>query len=476
MLKELAGLNTSHTTDNTSHADRVINEGVSLYQERYERKYPTLGEMFEGNQKEQFIGASTAIVMRNQEEYIENFKRRYGESTYVTSLGDLAPKVIDVVRIFYPNMIANLVAEIQPLSTLNGQVLTVKPIFSNTAAGVQKGQEVFVNETNSEYASDYSTESIATTDGAVTTFAATLSIRPVRPGTVSVRLSNSEVATDDGKGNVSGDGLTGTVNYSTGAFSVTFTTAPTTGQQVTVTYRYDFEVSPDNLREMEIAINLVPVTAKPHPLRINWSVAAELAASAAYNLDVEDTVSNLAAQFIRKERDGVVVDQIRRAATANTNLDFNAGNVTEGITRKQHFQDWSLKLTYAESLIFSTNGRGTVSFVLGGINATDVISHQASFVPEPKVIPIGAHKLGTLGGTVDVIKDNRLPANEYVFGFRGMQVGDAALILADFIPIYFTPTFQNSNLNNSQGLLSMYDTLLNNNNYYFKGTIEGYSA
>ena len=57
-----------------------------------------------------------------------------------------------------------------------------------------------------------------------------------------------------------------------------------------------------------------------------------------------------------------------------------------------------------------------------------------------------------------------------------MQTGDAAMILAEWIPIYFTPTFQNSNLQNSQGLLSMYNILLNQPGYYFKGTLSGYTA
>ena len=474
MLQELAGLQ-SKSINNANQMSVMTEAGKKIYLDKWEKRYPRLGEMFNGTPREQFIAAATSIVMRNQEDYIENIKRKHGESTLVGNLGQLAPRVIDVVRIFFPNMIANLVAEIQPLSSMVGQVLTVKPIFSTTGSGVNAGDEAFVNETDGTYASDASTVVVGSGDGTTVTFSGTIPLTPVRPATASVKVSGTQIASDEGNGNILGKVTNSRLNYTTGAYSITFSTAPLVNESITIDFRYDLEVSPDNLREMEISINLIPVQAKPHPLRVNWSVASELAASAAYDLDVEDTVSNLAAQFIRKERDAVVVDRIRQAAISNTDLNFDAAN-TSGITKKQHYQDWAIKMARAESLIFDANGRGNVSFVLTGINGADIIKNQASFTPEVQAIPIGAHKIGTLGGSVDVIKDSRLPDNEYLFGFRGMMTGDSALILAEWIPLYFTPTFQNSNLQNSRGLLSMYDTLMNNTSYYFKGTISNYTA
>ena len=72
-------------------------------------------------------------------------------------------------------------------------------------------------------------------DSANTTYTSTLT-GPVRRGTVVVTGSTpSQTATDDGLGGFTGDVSAGTINYTTGAVSVTFNTAPT-GGTVTVTY------------------------------------------------------------------------------------------------------------------------------------------------------------------------------------------------------------------------------------------------
>lgn len=61
---------------------------------------------------------------------------------------------------------------------------------------------------------------------------------PVRRGTFTVNGSNPvQTMTDDGNGAFTGDG-TGTINYTTGAVSITFTTAPAVASTVTATYDY----------------------------------------------------------------------------------------------------------------------------------------------------------------------------------------------------------------------------------------------
>ena len=60
-------------------------------------------------------------------------------------------------------------------------------------------------------------------------FSKTLAYSPVIPGTVTVSATigaATVTATDDGHGTLSGTGVSGTIDYDTGAISVTYTTAP----------------------------------------------------------------------------------------------------------------------------------------------------------------------------------------------------------------------------------------------------------
>ena len=80
------------------------------------------------------------------------------------------------------------------------------------------------------------TDSIGTGDGSTVTFATTLANIPLFAGTVVV-TDTVETFSDDGLGTLTGDmGGSGTINYKTGVISVTFNTAPTTGQDINAAY------------------------------------------------------------------------------------------------------------------------------------------------------------------------------------------------------------------------------------------------
>lgn len=79
-------------------------------------------------------------------------------------------------------------------------------------------------------------ESLGTGDGTATTFSGTLVNQPVHRKTLTITAGGSSV-TDDGEGTLSGDG-TGTINYDTGAYSVTWSAAPALNTAVTGAYEY----------------------------------------------------------------------------------------------------------------------------------------------------------------------------------------------------------------------------------------------
>jgi hypothetical protein len=75
---------------------------------------------------------------------------------------------------------------------------------------------------------------IGTGDGSTKNFTGTLTT-PVLPGSVLIN-AGALTGTDNASGIISGGGISGTINYATGAISVTFTTAPAAGVQVLVDY------------------------------------------------------------------------------------------------------------------------------------------------------------------------------------------------------------------------------------------------
>ncbi len=76
---------------------------------------------------------------------------------------------------------------------------------------------------------------IGTGDGNQRNFSGTLPGAPIKPRSVTVQAGNQKLS-DDGNGNLDGDGQ-GSINYDTGAISVTFDSPPPQNQGVDVSYK-----------------------------------------------------------------------------------------------------------------------------------------------------------------------------------------------------------------------------------------------
>jgi len=102
---------------------------------------------------------------------------------------------------------------------------------------------------------DYKTESylLGTGDGSTTVFADTLNTN-LQAGHVDLQYfigATLYEVTDDGAGNITGTGISsGTVNYTTGAISITFSSPPVADSPIKVTFIYRLFSIPENLNEI----------------------------------------------------------------------------------------------------------------------------------------------------------------------------------------------------------------------------------
>jgi len=443
----------------------------------WKTKYKDLVGYLDGNDpRKRAIAENTLMVMQNQARMMEAVRSDPKlEATFSQALGQLVPKVVDLVRIFYPNLIAHDLVDVQPMDRQNGEIFLVQPVYTNSAAGVTAGQQIFQHVTDGTYASEKTVTSLGTGDNSEQHFGASVTPVPIRPNTVVIRAGTIS-GTDNGLGAIAGTGIVGTVDYATGAIATTFTVPPANLVAVTASFRYDSEQTPSLIRSVDIRLSLVPITAEPHPLRINWSTQAELAASAHLNLNIPETLANLAASFIKQERDIDLVNLILASAAHDSNLDFSA-TPPANYSRLARYAEIELKLNYAESQIQRALGRGGISWVLAGTNASDIWRNCNGFEPSDVIAPIGPHKIGTLrDGTVAVIKVPSMAQDTYVVGFKGYTVGDASAILAEWVPLYATPVWMAPDLSNQQGMASFYQTLVNQAGYWKSGTVSGYTA
>lgn len=197
---------------------------------------------------------------------------------------------------------------------------------------------------------------------------------------------------------------------------------------------------------------------------------------AATGVDVDDAITNYAGMFMKIELDRQMINMVRTSAGAvDSDLGFDCSLTgLTGVTRRDKFADFLLKLSTGSNKIFTAAGRGEVSWIIAGTDVTTVIEACPGFIRDSNIVPIGAHIIGTLNGTTTIIKDPGLPSTEYLIGFNGVLVGDAGIIVGMFIPVFFTPTLVTPDLKGGKALLSMYDVIVNNSAYYKRGVITNF--
>jgi hypothetical protein len=142
---------------------------------------------------------------------------------------------------------------------------------------------------NTENPYNISRFSTWTGDGATVGFSSTFSNNvPIQAGSVVVD-DTVEVFSDDGSGTLTGDqGGTGTVNYTTGLISVTFNTAPTSGQVIQPSFTQYIAGTPVSVLMFNNTFKFYPIPDRAYRFRIKaWSLLYVKPASGSNKLAFE---------------------------------------------------------------------------------------------------------------------------------------------------------------------------------------------
>jgi len=127
--------------------------------------------------------------------------------------------------------------------TLTRSVTTVTPSAIASSAGLTLLSTLIANPGGTpcfQYTAQVPTsaQTLGTGNGSLTTFSGTVTPAPVSSGSLAV-IAGSVFGLDSGSGSIIGTGVSsGTVNYTTGAVSITYGAAPATGTAVQVGQSY----------------------------------------------------------------------------------------------------------------------------------------------------------------------------------------------------------------------------------------------
>lgn len=322
---------------------------------------------------------ATALAMEMELAYLKKKLKESG--TQISSSIQFTPEnVLRIVRIGVANSNRADIATEWPLTSTNDALYFIDKVYGTSQRGATAGSRIYDSGLNT-YASEIN-DTAATTNagvgnGIITTFTGTATTTPLIPYKVTVVVANQTVANDDGSGAFSGSTTltgtaTGTVDYTTGALSVTFTTAPASGAAVVFEYFWNSEDS-DNFDEwgdIQLTTRKLNWRPRPFPLTYSYSKMMEITLGTTGFGDTEEMLVRAVGDEHAKRRDFLAFRDFKRLANSNALNTFNADFAAEGEDNDtNHAQRIGTKIKLISTQIYNDLKRGGINKIFAEGNA-----------------------------------------------------------------------------------------------------------
>lgn len=138
----------------------------------------------------------------------------------------------------------------------------------------------------------------------LTSYSGNFAYTPLRSGTIVITSTNASgnvVINDDGNGNLVLSSATptnvGTVNYTSGAFTITLSAATTS--TLTANYQFNLETAPSTIPDVNVQVNEFIMQARPRKLKAEYSFDASYDLQISQGLNIDDILLQAAASEIR---------------------------------------------------------------------------------------------------------------------------------------------------------------------------------
>jgi len=448
----------------------------------------------------------TAMLMENESQWLQGLE----EETKTINVGSFTKFIFPVLRRVFPNLIANEIVSVQPMTAPVGAVFFFDYKYGSSKGSVNAGDifpKVFSRDYSSEFVKD---EQLAVGDGvnygaAAGKLTAILAWTPVRPFNADrgyavqvVELDATtgavvQVATDNGTGGFTGAVLTGAVNYGNGALSnFAFTLVPVLGNKIVGRYYYDGELN-TKIPQVNLDISRQPIEAVPRRLKALWSSEAAEDLRAYHGLDAETELVSGIAQEIALEIDREIINDLFVNSTLTTEtFSLSPG---AGISEIDHLRAMMTKISIVSNAIHKKTLRAPANFLVtspeisarlaqltthGDFRPLWVSGGASPYGPADLPRPLtqhgqfGIYKVGTLMNKWVVYEDPFFEADKMLIGLKGSSFLDAGYCWAPYIPLQVTPTFLDpADFSFRKGLRTRYGKKLLRQEYYGRLTVTG---
>jgi hypothetical protein len=441
----------------------------------------------------------------------ENTKRNSVRPRFLTE--DIPSSVVpNDNKMIFPlirKVIAGLVAfdlcTVQPLSQPNGQAFVQTTTALRARGNVAANTNLLASGNFSKfYSSEYiEEEPLDTGDAAQIIFNGTLNHTPVKPynatkGDVVTITDGTETFTDDGAGVLTGDaGGSGTIDYATGDWSVTFNAAPANGDSIVASYWQNMEGSSD-VGEMSLSFTTVNLTSRERRLLLSLPLSTIEDMMAQMGVSAEGEMTSILAQWIATEIDreivGVMLDDAEITDTftyapASASVEMESiraflvriGNISADIHRRTRIAPANFIVAPPAfvALLDQLSTHANFKDAFRRADATAIAPLDK--IAEPSLLSGGSGRVmrvGTLNNRWTVYQDPLLSdgvaVKDVLIGLRGDGYYASGCVYAPFVPVSFSETQERvETATRIKGIRTRYALKVTRPEFYAKLSITG---
>jgi len=405
---------------------------------------------------------------------------------------NLIPKVMfPMIRRVFPNLIANDLVSVQPITGPTGVIYYINYTYSNDKGPISAGDEYTGNKKQGApaFSTLYSSEKIGPftatvaasgsdtvvdcTDkisGIIGTDASEFSVKRIEVYNVATGASFSGISLD--QADVSAAPAfagTGTVGYDTDDGDVVLrdeASAPwTAGDNVIVYFVYDLEGS-SKIPEMEFNIGSDTVETTQRKLKIRWTKESEQDMSSFHKIDVESELVKMASMEMNYEVDREVIKFVRDSVPSELKFvhDWTADAAVSGNNSTGNYLDrhraLAQKIYQASATISQYNRQGPASWAVVSPQMGAVLSMLPDFKGEIAGGTFSVFEAGKLGNGLKVIVDpNKVgtDASEILLGYKSNNsTYGAGVVYSPYVNWMSNTVTHPDNFNSIRGFFSRY--------------------
>jgi len=364
----------------------------------------------------------------------------------LNTLGELPKVALDVITATMSNSILPVIASTQTIESQKSIIWFKNVKALDSKGNITAGDKLIDPRVGSKTPSGYASSEVIGEEAVNPTIATQVAYAFSVNGSESIRSQFIKVYLEsdpsiyakdfEGKGILLGNGMSGTVNYTTGAITIDLAADPGGADKILVDYQQNLEEMSD-VRRISSELESTDIEAKPYALKGVMGMFQMFALKKAFGDSALDDLTMDLTREINAEIGGDFIRKYSSEAVGTTSFtDYNP-LVQTGYSEKQYRESYAFRMADAETVMMGNVGRGAIKVMIVGREHAALVRGLDGFNLLSDGGSLGAHVFGTYKGItyIRVPEEALLSAKLGIGLYTGASPLESAGVYAPFMPL-----------------------------------------